>query len=322
MERNYKIELLRVIASFAVVIIHVLFIWSDVPNETVMPVVRLYSAASQFCVPVFIIISGMLILNHDYQYLFLFYRKRLLRLIPGFILFAIPYLLIRYFDKDESVFSIIRNGLLFGYPWIHFWYVYMLIVLYFFAPFIQHMVKNLPIRELLVLIVSLFILSWISDTYFYFAKKETIWLFSSLRYLGYFILGYAIDKIDIFRNFKRMNIILIITYAISTFVIYTTDYSFLKNYVSLPVLIQSLSVFYLIYHLQVKEKLFISKISKYTYGIYLLHPVFFYFVDIWMTKHRLDYTMNPIFWIPVFALFGYTITYYVVFLMNRIIRTG
>lgn len=322
MGKNYKIELLRVIASFAVVVIHVLFIWSDVHEGIIQPVVKFYSALSQFCVPVFILISGMLILNHDYQDLSSFYKKRLLRLAPGFILYAAPYLLIRYFDKEESIPGIIRNGLIFGYPWIHFWYVYMILVLYFFAPFVQSMVKGLPVRDLLVLIASLFILSWLSDIYYYFAKKETLWLFGSFRYLGCFILGYAIDKIDIFRNVKRGNVILVITYGVSTLAIYLAPYDFLKNYISLPVIIQSLSVFYLIYNSQVKERVFIWSVSRYTYGIFLFHSVLFYFVDIFMTKHGLDHKMPPLFFVPVFVLSGYVVTYYIVFMINKVVRTG
>ena len=322
MRKDIKIDLLRVVASVSVVMLHTLFIWDNKEGEPSNPVITTYFVALRFCVPVFVMISGMLILNKNYPDLVTYYKKRFFRIVPGFIIFAPLYLLIQYFFENHSIKEIVKDNIVFGAPFVHLWFVYMIFVLYFFAPFLIKLVQNLTNKELLVLIACLFGLTWISEVYFYFSQKDTIWLFLAFRFFGYFVLGYYFVRAKLNEKLRIRQLAYILIYLAITYILFKVDVPFVRSYTSVLVLIQSLTVFLLLYNSDYKGNRFIESLSGYSYGIYLFHYSIFYFLNRYLAKHGWVGMFNPLYACIVAAITGYFISYLVIHLMNKLVKTG
>ena len=84
-------------------------------------------------VNLFVMISGYLLLDKS-ENAALFFKKRILNILPLFIVFNVIYI---YFLKVPIVPILKRKA--FAAP--HFWYIYMILGLYFLTPWLQKVLK-------------------------------------------------------------------------------------------------------------------------------------------------------------------------------------
>lgn len=193
-QRNYSLDLIRVLACVMVVLMH-----SPFPSKNAIG--PLYSAISYFtspCIGLFIMISGALLLPTKTG-LILFIKRRLDKLLIPTVIWTIIYLLLSVGSGQVEANSILKHLLSIPFsPQGHgvLWFMYTLLGLYLVAPIISPWLRKNDVRE-----VELVICLWFLTLCFPVLEK---WLFirndvyGSLYYFtgfgGYFICGYYFSK--------------------------------------------------------------------------------------------------------------------------------
>lgn len=161
------IDLLRIIACFMVVLAHSCdpFVAKTDSNYIEFISGAIIGTSVRSCVPLFIMISGVLLIPTHLP-LIDFYKKRLKRIIIPFIFWAlmVPILYYIYFktgfvteNLNIDITSYTSNTLLiklytwvfnFNYDIIPLWYIYMLIGLYLIIPIISSWIVQASQKEL------------------------------------------------------------------------------------------------------------------------------------------------------------------------------
>ncbi len=135
---------LRVISTIAVIVIHISFPITNhygKTSEIIWNIGNLYNSISRFCVPIFFMISGALLLKQDYK-LSYFLKKRFWRIIPPLIFWSLIYIFCDYFLVGEKSFTLIESiklviAKIFHISQFHLWFVYTLLGLYLFIYLFQ-----------------------------------------------------------------------------------------------------------------------------------------------------------------------------------------
>ena len=123
-------DALKALAILGVIFLHSFLLWNPSVNILNHSISNL-EHIGRFGVPVFLLISGALLLGRDEDIL-VFYKKRVVRICYPLLFF----ILIAY------IFQIYKD------PLTAFWYCWMILGAYLAIPFINKMVQNSTIREL------------------------------------------------------------------------------------------------------------------------------------------------------------------------------
>jgi len=284
------IEYLRIIAVLAVIGIHVsapFFNKYGKIDNTIWWFANLISSSSRFAVPLFVMISGSVLLGRDLPVRD-FYVKRLKRVLLPLIFWSVFYLFIRVLDGGDLGKIFIYDFLLKGRVYPHLWYLTMYLCLILFVPYIDLCIcGNKPtFRQLAVLIMLLFMfdgLNWLSLIVNQVGKLNLLWYRSFPLFFGYFIAGYLLKKYDLskFLSGRVTAVFLIFMVVLNPILNYWScdhlgivkDYFILSNY-SLLIIFVTLLIFY--YFKKISSYLprnrFVLLLSGSSFGIYLVHP--------------------------------------------------
>jgi len=143
-------DLIRVIAIGVVILLHTGMYAANLnPSTDGLAVwrgwiINLYLCFGRLGVPLFIMLSGALLLapSKKDEAIGVFFRKRFSRVGLPFLFWAGVYFLWNVFiEKQQVTSAFIINGVLLG-PYIIFWYLYMLFGLYLITPLLRVMVAN------------------------------------------------------------------------------------------------------------------------------------------------------------------------------------
>ena len=195
--RNWNIDLAKALAMLLVVMQHA---WSmlglDDPSYGL--VCGVYRAVSTIGVPLFVFVSGALLLPRTPEPLKVFYKKRLNRLLVPFLLFAsLMYVVSLFAGQYDWWNGDVKMALLQFLPSllenkinILHWFVHMLLVIYLLTPFLQRALSSLSQREiegiLLVWMVGMLLRQ-------YYPALNVLSYTSGLwKYLGVYIAGYYV----------------------------------------------------------------------------------------------------------------------------------
>lgn len=325
----YWVEYMKAVAILAVIVIHVTaptlidFHKEGLNNWTVF---NFYNSISRFCVPVFLMISGALILSKDYASLKDYFRHRFSRIFYPFLFWGVIFIVwniyfislksqLTVLDIFKLIFLNFRDGI-----YYHFWFVYLIIGLYLFYPIARIWLKNADqknIRFYLIiwLIVSFFALPAINKI------RPGINMAYFSGYLGYPVLGYYLMNYTLnFKSWNEKRIGYLMVVFGTTFTFFGTQFlTLLKNefdgnlyhYLMLNVIITSAGIFMIFKNLNPM----VGIISKYSYGIYLCHVIFLIII-----KHmKIDWTtINPIIGIPLVSITVLFASTALVWLINKL----
>jgi surface polysaccharide O-acyltransferase-like enzyme len=332
---------LRVIATISVIVLHVSksLLSGNIINYNWW-VGNIFDSSVRFCVPIFLMISGTLLLPKEYE-LDIFFKKKTLRIIYPFLFWSIFYnifLLIRISFHGETYnlfhsFKFIAKNILFGSEFsYHLWYIYMLIGLYLFIPIIGKWVRKATNKE-----IEYFLIIWCLINVLSLTKvgNEIIHKFNLnyfSGYLGYLILGYYLSRKKFNLKIKLMQwfslLIFLIGVLITTFgewilSFYKGEFIYaFYDYLTPNVLLISIGVFLFFKNTRSFNSNSLIRIrniiDNHSYGIYLVHifvlECFFKFrVDLhfWSIEGKF-----PILGIILTTIFCLSSSFVIVYLVN------
>lgn len=292
---------------------------------------NIYDSLVRFCVPAFLMLTGALMLNKNYE-LNYFLKKKFLRIVLPFIFWSMVYISFALNNKllqrpEMSFFEIIKwcFNLFKSGSSVHLWYIYMIIGIYLFIPIINKWIQNASEKEVLYFLF-IWILTIIFDLPFFSKFRINIDLTYFAGFLGYLILGYylSVKKFKYSTAKIRFIAMLLIFVGVSTTIFGT--YFLTKrdgifndcfyNYLSIGVLISSVGFFIFIKYLNIFKLFFlriINFISKFSYGIYLVHILVLNFLDTLCINYKF---IEPVFAIPLTTLVCLFISSMIVYLVN------
>lgn len=325
---------LRVLATISVILLHVsgqILIQFGKVSNFVWWTGNIYDSSVRFCVPIFVMLTGALLLPKAYE-LGEFLRKRFLRIILPFLFWSFIYMLFTYYVKlspnhEMSPLEIITWGLdlLKSGSSPHLWYIYMIIGIYLITPIISKWVQNCKENEILYfLIIWLFALIMNQPIFEEYNTDIDLSYFED--FIGYLVLGYYLS-VKIFKfsrsviNITAILLILagIIVTAFGTYYLTNNDGKFNQyfyGYMTLNTLIVSIGIFVFFKNLNTnKSSKIIDFISKYSYGIYLVHVLVLFY----LSKIGIDFSlMNPIFSIPLTTLLCLFLSTLIIYVVNKL----
>ena len=155
-DRQYHLDCLKVLATFAVMLLHIAeqnwhsanvlsFEWN---------VLNFYDSVVRWAVPVFVMISGALFLDRDYP-VSRIYRKNILRIVTAFIFWSLAYALISAVlsNKPMELQAIIVETLKGHY---HMWFLFMIVGLYMTVPFLKTIVQSAALTKYFLVLSLIF----------------------------------------------------------------------------------------------------------------------------------------------------------------------
>jgi len=323
---------LRVIATIAVIGIHVSSAY--VPSSGSITaydfwVGNIFDSLSRFAVPMFVMLSGALLLSKDYG-ISTFLKKRLVRLLIPFLFWSSAYIInslindyeggLRpgFWDFARNVFVQFRDG-----SSIHLWYIYMIIGLYLFIPIIGKWVRNATEKEMLYFL-GIWLAVMIIDQPIIDKIKPEIDMRYFGGYLGYLVLGHYLK----IKTFKNQNWLAVgsLTFGLATTILgtffvhyYTGQYvSTFYEPLSPNILLVAVGLFMLFKNKDISFRPFVTLrdfISRYSYGIFLVHVLVLSKLDDF--NIRWDF-INPLFGIPFTVFVCLFISAGIIFIVNKL----
>lgn len=325
-DRIIYLDILRIIATIAVVAIHVSANnwYTTSPASYEWNVLNFYDSIVRWAVPIFVMISGALFLDNDRNIeTKKLYTKNILRIITAFLFWSVIYAGITVSTNRIEVF--IQEIFLGHY---HLWFLYMIIGLYMLTPILRKITEDKKTTEYFLIVSIIFTI--IIPTIF---KHPTLSQMTKILenidlnfgYVTYFVLGYYLSKLELS---KKSRIIIYIS-SILGFLITIFGTAIISNNKMIPtniyneyypnVLLESIGVFVLIknikFDIKPKQANMIKVLSKYSFGIYLVHDL----ILTELVKNGLTtLTFNPIISVPCIALIVYIISLIISIILNKI----
>lgn len=333
-ERNISLDLLRIFATFAVIILHTAkraWYVADVASSG-WSFVNFYDCAVRWAVPVFVMISGALMADREYTLKDLYGRK-ILRLVTCYIFWNLIYLMIWTMEgaSDWLLSKVLIEG---NY---HLWFIPMIIGLYIALPIINKITADKKLTSYFLVISLIFsfilpqtvaVLGKFDDAHAanFSAAYDNFHIFMFIGYSFYFVMGYFLVKTKLSQTVKAM---LLIAGAVGLFAtVFLTSVMSGRNgaaddmfmdYMTVNVMLMSVGVFVLFTMLpggKGKEHKFIRLLSRSSFGVYLVHEAFLIFMD----KH-MDFgvmTISPLISVPLISLVVFVLSYAVSLALNSI----
>lgn len=231
-------------------------------------------------VNLFIMISGYLLLDKTEEAI-VFFKKRILNILPLFLVFNIIYI---YFGKIP-IMTVLKGKAISA---SHFWYIYMILGLYLLTPWLQKVLKYAE-KETLFVVFLWFLCNILNPYLRYFNLAEIPFSnFPLTGFIGYYILGYFVKKYD--NKVKRASFILIIIiYALGFLLSFlSTKYVlavtgkrvsdfFDKNSLGTFIMTLSFFVFWCKFNFSKRDRI-IKIVADSTYFAFLVHLIVLHFV--------------------------------------------
>ena len=164
--RKQFLDVLRVLATCAVVLMHVLTGATDVTDASIVPEYRslLLSVMDlvTWCVPIFLLMSGYLFLNPERTLTYpVMIKKYCRRIALAILLFGVPYAASELVVAERTFrIRMIPEALkmtLMGHTWSHMWYLYLILFLYLITPLLKKVLRVLPVWGVVAMMAVIFL---------------------------------------------------------------------------------------------------------------------------------------------------------------------
>ncbi len=328
-EKLFWLDNIRVFSTIAVIILHVsapiLYGYGKI-SDVSWNIGNFYDGMVRFCVPVFFMLSGALLLSKDYK-LSYFLKKRFWRIIPPLIFWSLIYIFYDYILTGDKSFTfidfiklIIKNILYKSQ--FHLWFVYSLLGLYLFIPILRKWIKNSSNNEILYFL-GIWLATIIYKLPYFNTYLPNIPLTNFTGFVGYLVLGYYLSTIKIRNRYIPFLFIIIgtgVTIYGTYYLTYEKNefYEYLYGYLTPNVLLSSIGIFLIAKNFKLKNKRIKNSIvflSDQSFGIYLAHILILTLLN----KIGLNWQFtSPIISIPLISVVCFSLSSLTIYLLRKI----
>lgn len=293
--RIFYLDYLRYISCMAVILIHIScnYLMYDFKSVNFF-VGNIVDSLSRFAVPIFVMISGALLLDSNYNYTHEKNFKHIIKYILFFIFWSTIYSIYVNVYLTNGVVNTNKfiNSIINGHG--HLWFIKMICCLYLLVPLVRCLINKYGtkfVKHFLILSIFLISLLPLVMKFLTFFLPSAIYLSSIFEkivgnyfcYLIYFLLGWYLihnnlnKKIIYFLGILSVLFEIIASNILS--MIANTQFLFYKD-LYFCVLLQSIFVFIAAKNYfsnkkasKYKEKI-VNSVSKYSLGIYGVHVLY------------------------------------------------
>jgi surface polysaccharide O-acyltransferase-like enzyme len=342
-KRLVHYDLVRIIAMFAVVVVHTsgTFYRALAPVTSVdWQVSNIYSTMGKFSICIFIMVSGMFFLNPNKSVTIgTLFKKNILRIAVAFLFWSIAYALFGlhvrikmngYQPEFINAFIIdVVNG---NY---HLWFCYMIIGLYIIVPFLKLITANEYLMKYFILLSIIMasivpVLKLLPDVVSIPVSivDSQLQLRFVAGWVGIFVLGYYLSYCNITKKAEILLYIagilsLVVTIVVNGYmsVRNNQNYEPLYDLTNINILLTAIAVF-IFFRLHVANINFSERfqkivliLSECTFGIYFIHV----FIIIMFQQYRLDqYLYNAAIAVPVLSAGVFVVSGILIYIFRKI----
>lgn len=330
--RIFYLDVLRALACILVVLIHLGGEMSK-SDPTSFWVGHIVNSLSRAGVPIFVMISGALMLDEKYEFTRKKWLAHLIKFSIVFSFWSCAYA--AFYAKDiifspenfsitETLLSVINGN-------YHLWFIPMIVGLYLLLPVLRLWVKEENKDTIKYFLIVACVLSFlvplvmqILENFTDFVGQITIFDrigMDSATYVVYFILGWYLNTFEIKRK-KSIYILgaigiagtILVTYFLS---IYSAKFTNVYGYNTVNVLCHSIAIFVLAKNIFDKKentnRVFVGVVEQIcdkSLGIYVTH------IFAMMVAYKLSIKICP----PVDLFLNFLITFFVSFAVTTILK--
>ena len=293
-------DLLRVLSIAAVAVIHVVSLWIyNVPvGSGAWDIYNVYDSLVRWCVPVFVMLSGMFLLDPKRSLTLpkLFFHH-ILRIFVALVVWGAVYAIVDFGRVDGAfTWAGIRSALytaLLGNTHYHLWFLYVILGLYLVTPILRAFVQGASRRDFHYFFLLCFVAAYLLPLLLQLRPSQTVSTYLSrlnlhmvMGYVGYYVAGYYLKTFTLGRVAEIILYLLGIGGAAAT-IWGTRVLSFqsgslsgvLYEYMTPNVAAMAVAVFVLFRYLlgvsdERSRRQSLSGLAKITFGIYLIHDLF------------------------------------------------
>ncbi len=330
-QRVLFFDLARCVAAVAVIAIHVLGpyrqLLGEIPFQDWFFAISVNSV-SRWAVPVFILISGALMLSDKRPFDLKYYvSRRLGKVLVPFIVWSLFY---AYFSgwsasgfDGQHAMDVLEQSATHS-TYYHLGFFYYFIPLYFVIPLFRWFVGKFDDGTLYA-----FTGVWLVTTVMYLLRIDGPWSHQMWLYSGLLPLGYILyQKIPANRTTAMLFALAGLAsfaatiYMVTTMSLEADKYSFGRwlSYKTINTIAAASMVFMLCRYfgegLSDKTNKVVGFISRHSLGIYILHPIF-----LWPYKEFGWYEANPMWVIPVWIVISGSLSLLTSWLLSKSAKT-
>ena len=271
--RRVQVDYIRAIATVGVVCIHaVAGYFLSAYGSASWHSFNALDALCRYAVPLFFMISGLFHIENN-RYNFTSFISKAVKLFFVYMFWQLIYIV--FADKPFCLKSVVA-------PHYHLWFLPMIAVMYVLTPLFNKWLKRV---HSLVVYVVVFLFIGIYSLYSGYVIRN-ISVLSIIGCASYYILGYQLQQESKAQSLSRwmwaaLFLISWLTTGLGTYIL--SDMSGFPNeclysYAMPNILLGSVALFILLMQINPKKQDRKSKLlmplSTYSFGIYLIHPIF------------------------------------------------
>lgn len=275
---------MRVVAIYFVIAIH-----TSLPPANLLDIKSSFFFLASFtvikvCVPLFVMLSGALLLG-KHESISFFLSKRVSKVLVPWFLWTLIYMVWNYSAHSYHPANPSQWKYFFELTFFsQLWFLPLIFSLYLITPifrlFVPHLSKNNRLYLMTLWFLFVIIIPFFHTGTTFPRAEESGLVPVTFYYSGYFILGYFLSTMKLPKNMVQRSIgLLLIGIAITFIELGLGKGAHLFDYFSPAVTVSSIAVFLLIFSVckrysgnTTKDKL-ISSIGSASLGIYIIHSL-------------------------------------------------
>jgi surface polysaccharide O-acyltransferase-like enzyme len=326
--RDLGLDAMRAAACIGVIVLHVaaiVVVNKDHVAHSAWVIGKAFDAPMRWCVPVFVMVTGALLLPGDGMSAGAFYRKRLPRVFLPLVFWTVAYWALRLvFMPNNIVFPDALWEVLDGSAFYHLWYLYMLVGLLFWIPILRAFDEKEGKNALLGAagVTYLFGLVGIVTPLVFVTECKSTFFAASIPFSAYLVFGHLLwsrgKPLPVWLSVLAFVLSGVGVYAMTEVLLpyveapYDTTYSAFNP----VVLLGATAVFGGFMTLARRPSTgVVAHVAGVSLGIYLLHPMLLFAVDRMLHNWLLA---NPAAGIPALALGVFAATWAICAVLERI----
>ncbi|MEQ1793072.1 MAG: acyltransferase family protein [Nitrospira sp.] len=327
--RSARFDVMRVSACLAVILLHLaatIVMERELFGTIHWHISNAIDAATRWCVPVFIMLSGALLLDpQKHTSPQEFWTKRMSRLLPPIIAWPAIYFAWRAFYWHEPLtLGTMAHELVIGRPYVHLYFLFLIAGLYLVTPFLARALGTLSLPQLRHLIAIMAGLA-MGANLFDFLASSAFTMF--VPYLTYYLAGWYCTKLLLDRpgtSALAIGLAAGLITGLTAILVATRGFDdrwafyFYEDF-SPTVMVMAVGLFLLTLRGTISPRIesVAQTLAPLTLGVYLAHPIvvellrYGYFLAV-------PILLRPPYYVPVTFLVTGLLTFGLVALMQRV----